>query len=174
MKPEKELAPKFRFELLGATHHRAGFSCGVLPLDHYLQKQAGQDVRRRVAAAFVATPDGKSIAGYYTLSQHSVDLGVLPEQFAGKLPKYPLVPATLIGRLAVSTAFRGQGVGELLLMDALYRSLGGSRQIASAAVIVDAKDERAAGFYRKYGFLELPKIARRLFLPMATVEILFA
>jgi ribosomal protein S18 acetylase RimI-like enzyme len=171
--PDKEATPKFRFDLLGPAHDRAGFSCGVPALDNYLRKQAGQDVRRRVAVAFVATPDGKTIAGYYTLSQYSVELGVLPEELAGKLPHYPLVPATLIGRLAVSVAFRGQGIGELLLMDAFYRCLGGSRQAASAAVIVDAKDERAAAFYRKYGFLELPKVGRRLFLPMATIEGLF-
>ena len=83
------------------------------------------------------------------------------------------MPATLVGRLAVSTAFRGQGIGELLLMDALYRCLAGSRQRASAAVIVDAKDDRVAAFYRKYGFLDLPKFTRRLFLPVATVETLF-
>ena len=142
-------------------------------LDFYLQLQAGQDIRRRVAVAYVATTDGKMIAGYYTLSQYSVDLGSLPEEIARKLPKYPVVPATLIGRLAVATTFRGQGIGELLLMDALHRCLRGSKQTASAAVIVDAKDENAFAFYRKYGFLELPKIARRLFLPMATVESLF-
>src|ERR1700693_1638983 len=118
--PDQVTAPKFRFELLGPAHDRGGFSCGVPALDTYLQKQAGQDVRRHVAVAFVATSDGKTIAGYYTLSQYSVELGVLPEELAGKLPRYPLVPATLIGRLAVSAAFRGQGVGELLLMDALY------------------------------------------------------
>jgi ribosomal protein S18 acetylase RimI-like enzyme len=171
--PDKQLPPKIRFDLLGPAHDRAHFSCGVPALDTYLQKQARQDVRRRVAVAFVATPDGKTIAGYYTLSQYSVELGVLPEEIAGKLPRYPLVPATLIGRLAVSAAFRGQGIGELLLMDALSRSLKGSREVASAAVIVDAKDDGAAAFYRKYGFLELPKIAMRLFLPMATVEALF-
>jgi ribosomal protein S18 acetylase RimI-like enzyme len=171
--PEKDATPQLQFDLLGSLHDRAGFSCGVPALDAYLQKQAGQDVRRRVAVAFVATPDGKTIAGYYTLSQYSVELGVLPEELAKKLPQYPLVPATLIGRLAVSVAFRGQGIGELLLMDALYRCLGGSRQVASAAVIVDAKDERAAAFYRKYGFLELPKVEQRLFLPMATIEAFF-
>jgi ribosomal protein S18 acetylase RimI-like enzyme len=172
--PDKELPPKIRFDLLGPAHDRAQFSCGVPALDTYLQKQARQDVRRRVAVAFVATPDGKTIAGYYTLSQYSVELGVLPEEIAGKLPRYPLVPATLIGRLAVSAAFRGQGIGELLLMDALSRCLNGSKEVASAAVIVDAKDDRAAAFYRKYGFLELPKFAMRLFLPMATVEALFS
>ena len=171
--PHEEPKPNLRFGLLVSTHDRAGFSCGVPALDIYLQKQAGQDVRRRVAVAFVATPDGKTIAGYYTLSQYSVELGALPEELAVKLPRYPLVPATLIGRLAVSTTFRGRGLGELLLMDALHRCLAGSRQVASAAVIVDAKDESAVAFYRKYGFLALPKIARRLFLPMPTIEALF-
>jgi predicted GNAT family N-acyltransferase len=84
-----------------------------------------------------------------------------------------MVPATLIGRLAVSTVFRGQGLGEILLMDALHRSLSLSAQIASAAVIVDAKDDHARRFYLKYGFLELPDVPGRLFLPMKTIERLF-
>ncbi|OFV96061.1 MAG: GNAT family N-acetyltransferase [Acidobacteria bacterium RIFCSPLOWO2_12_FULL_54_10] len=165
--------PKFLVQPLGPHHDRAGFSCGVEPLDDYLKRQARQDVRKRVSAAFVLTPNGETIAGYYTLSQYSIDLGALPQELARRLPKYPIVPATLIGRLAVSTAFRGQGLGELLLMDALHRSLTLSRQVASAAVIVDAKDNQAITFYRKYGFLELPSIARRLFLPMITVEQMF-
>ena len=165
--------PEFQVQPLGPHHDRAGFSCGVEPLDNYLKKQARQDVKKRVAAVFVYTPDGKTIGGYYTLSQFSVDLGMLPQAIARRLPRYPIVPATLIGRLAVSTALRGQGIGELLLMDALHRSLRLSKQIASTAIIVDAKDERAMSFYRKYGFLELPSTAGRLFLPMATVEQLF-
>jgi predicted GNAT family N-acyltransferase len=79
----------------------------------------------------------------------------------------------VIGRLAVSNQFRGQGLGELLLMDAPNRCRSGSKQVASAAVFVDAKDDRAAAFYKKYGFIELPKMHKRLFLPMATVEKLF-
>jgi len=165
--------PELQVQPLGAHHDRAGFSCGVEPLDNYLKKQARQDVKKRVAAVFVLTPDGRTIGGYYTLSQFSVDLGVLPQETAKRLPKYPIVPATLIGRLAISTMFRGQGFGEVLLMDALHRSLLLSKQIASAAVVVDAKDDRAMSFYRKYGFLELPSIPGRLFLPMATVERLF-
>ena len=165
--------PAFQVQPLGPHHDRAGCSCGVEPLDNYLKKQARQDVKKRVAAVFVLTPDGRTIGGYYTLSQFSVDLGMLPQEIARRLPRYPSVPATLIGRLAVSTAFRGQGLGELLLMDALRRSLTLSQQIASAAVIVDAKDDRAISFYREYGFLELPDIPGRFFLPMATVEQLF-
>ena len=164
---------EFQTEPLGPRHERADFSCGVEALDNYLKKQARQDVKKRVAAAFVLSPDGRTIAGYYTLSQYSVDLGTVPSEISRTLPKYPMVPATLIGRLAVSTVFRGQGLGELLLMDALQRSLTLSIQIASAAVIVDAKDNQAAKIYRKYGFLELPNVTGRLFLPMDTIEQLF-
>jgi len=165
--------PRFVIEPLGPKHDRAAFSCGVEILDAYLHKQAGQDLKKRAAVPFVITPDGTTIAGYYTLSQHSVQLDESPGEVAKKLPKYPMVPATLLGRLAVSSAFRGQGHGATLLMDALYRSLHHSREVASAGVIVDAKDAAAFAFYKKYGFLELPRIERRLFLPMGTVEELF-
>ena len=165
--------PALQVQPLGPHHDRPGFWCGVEQLDKYLKSQARQDVKKRVAAVFVLTPDGRTIGGYYTLSQFSEDLVVLPQETARRLPQYPTVPATLIGRLAVNNPFRGQGLGELLLMDALRRSLTLSKQIASAAVIVDAKDDRAMSFYRKYGFLELSGIPGRLFVPMSTVEQLF-
>lgn len=169
----REAQPDFRFEQLRAHHDRESFTCGVPALDHYLHRQARQDARKNVAAVYVLTSDGKQVAGYYTLSHFSVELDSLPEATARRLPKYPQVPATLVGRLAISSAFRGQGLGELLLMDALKRSLDGSKRIASAAVIVDAKDGAAVGFYKKYGFLQLIGIANRLFLPMATIENMF-
>ena len=165
--------PKFIIELLGSKHDRAAFSCGVEFLDTYLRKQAGQDLKKHAAVSFVLTPNGSTIAGYYTLSQYAVQLVNVPPEVEKKLPKYPLVPTTLIGRLAVSTAFRGQGHGETLLIDALHRILQHSREVASAGVIVDAMDATAATFYKKYGFLELPYVERRLFLPMRTVETLF-
>jgi ribosomal protein S18 acetylase RimI-like enzyme len=171
--PQEENKLKFFIEPLAKEHDRAAFSCGVKALDQYLQRQATQDVKKHVAVVFVLTPDGKTIAGFYTLSQYAVELDVIPEEIARKLPRYPHVPATLVGRLAVSANFRGQGLGERLLMDALCRCFNGSRQLASAAVVVDAKDDNAVAFYRKYGFLELPKVARRLFLPMGTIEELF-
>jgi ribosomal protein S18 acetylase RimI-like enzyme len=165
---------EFVFEPLGQKHDRAAFSCGVEILDKYLQKQASQDAKKHAAAPFVLTPDGKTIAGYYTLSQYAIDLGDVPEEVAKKLPKYPAVSATLLGRLAVGNNFRGKGLGVKLLMDALYRSLKPSKQAASTGVVVDAKNEVALAFYRKYGFIELPKVNRRLFLPMGTIEKLFA
>jgi ribosomal protein S18 acetylase RimI-like enzyme len=166
--------PHFLIEPLGTKHDRAAFSCGNPRLDSYLQKQAGQDLKKRAAVPFVITPDHKTIAGFYTLSQYAVNLEDLPQDISQKMPRYPMVSATLLGRLAVSERFRGRGLGEKLLMDALHRALVSSEQIASAAVVVDAKDDNAVAFYRKYGFIDLPKVAKRLFLPMGTIAQLFS
>jgi len=158
---------------LSDQHDRAAFSCGVDSLDHYLRKQASQDVRKKVAAVFVLTPDETIVAGFYTLSAHLVNLSDLPIEFAKKLPRYPFVPATLLGRLAISTAFRAQGLGEFLLMHALEKALESSRRVATAMVVVDAKDEAARNFYLRYGFVSLESQPNRLLYPMKTIEKLF-
>jgi ribosomal protein S18 acetylase RimI-like enzyme len=164
----------YRVTALGKQHDRSGFSCGAEPLDRYLREQAGQDARKRVAVPFVLREGkGNAVLGYYTLSALSVDVGAWPEDVARKLPKYPFVPATLLGRLAVDRGLRGKGAGEHLLMDALRRALAASREVASVAVVVDAKDDNAVSFYRRYGFITFPDQPNRLFLPMATIEPLF-
>ncbi len=157
-------------------HDRTAFSCEHEPLNAYIRQRASQDVKKHVAAVFVLTPDGKTIAGYYTLSQYAVDSGSVPEETMRNLglPKYKDLPATLLGRLARSLSFKGQRVGELLLVSALKQALDHSQRIASMSVIVDAKDDTAKTFYRKYGFLELPDHPNRLFLPMKTIERMFA
>jgi predicted GNAT family N-acyltransferase len=163
----------YQIEPLHDRHNRDAFSCGVEPLDHYLRTQAGQNLKKRVAAVFVATRDGKTIAGFYTLSAHLLKLGDLPADIEKKLPKYPDLPATLLGRLAVSLDSRGERLGELLLLDALRRALAGSRHVASAAVVVDAKDEKASAFYRRYDFISLPTQPTRLFYLMSSIARLF-
>jgi predicted GNAT family N-acyltransferase len=155
---------------LSDQHDRAAFSCGVDALDLYFQKQASQDVRKKVAAVFVLTPDGTTVTGFYTLSAHLVNLADIPIEFAKKLPRYPLVPATLLGRLAIGTVFRGQGLGEFLLMHAFEKALESSRRVASAIVVVDAKDEAARNFYLRYGFIPLESQPNRLLYPMRTIE----
>lgn len=164
----------YRVEALTKQHDRSEFSCGVEPLDRYLREQAGQDARKHVAAPFVLC-EGKSneVLGYYTLSALSIDIGAWPTDVARKLPKYPVVPGTLLGRLAVDLRLRGKGAGEHLLMDALRRALEASREIASVAVVVDAKDENAVAFYRRYEFIPFAGHANRLFLPMRTIEDLY-
>lgn len=162
-----------RFQPLdGKAHDRAAFACGHPALDRYLKEQAGQERRRRIAVTWVLAAD-RMIAGYYTLSNASVVTEDLVK--AGQsLPGYVRTPVTLIGRLARDLRYRGGGIGELLLVDALRRSLLGAAAIGSTAVVVDAIDEHAAAFYAGYGFLELPDDDGRLFLPMATVAKLFA
>lgn len=171
MEPQGRDVSQLRFELLG-HHDRAAFSCGTEALNNYIKKQASQDVRKKVAIVYVATLDGKTILGYYTLSQYSIQLKDIPVELSKRFPKYPALPATLLGRLARDVSTRGQGVGELLLLDALYRALAMSEQVASAAVVTDAKDQKAVDFYKKYGFIELPKTELRLFLPMASIRAL--
>lgn len=157
----------FRLAPFDTAYARAAFNCGSESLDRYLREQATQDVRRRVAACFVALADGQHIAGYYTLASASLLLADLPASAGKKLPRYPTVPAVRMGRLAVDQAFKGLGLGGALLADALDRAV--RSEIAAYALMVDAKDA-AAAFYRHHGFIALPDSPLTLFLPLATVH----
>ena len=158
----------FQLAPLDAAHDRAAFRCDSEPLNRYLREQVTQDIRRRVAACFVALADGQRIAGYYSLASASLLLADLPASIGKKLPRSPTVPAVRMGRLAVDQAFKGQGLGGALLADALDRAA--RAEIAAFALIVDAKDEAAGAFYRHHGFIALPDSPLTLFLPLATVR----
>ncbi len=158
----------FLLAQLDATHDRTAFRCDSEPLNRYLREQVTQDIRRRVAACFVALTDEQRIGGYYTLASASLLLTDLPASIGKKLPRYPTVPAVRMGRLAVDQEFKGQGLGGALLADALYRAT--RSEIAAFALIVDAKGEAAAAFYRHHGFIALPDSPLTLFLPLATVH----
>ncbi|MCE2989854.1 MAG: GNAT family N-acetyltransferase [Burkholderiales bacterium] len=160
-------AATFAVSLLDDGHDRAAFDCESAPLNRYLRDQVGQDVRRRVAACFVASDDGKKIAGYYTLASASLLLTELPASVGKKLPRYPSVPAVRMGRLAVDRAYKGKGLGGALLADALTRAA--SAEIAAFALVVDAKDENAGEFYKHHGFIALPDASMTLFCPLATI-----
>jgi GNAT superfamily N-acetyltransferase len=160
----------YRIESLKASHDRAAFQCGVPELDNYIHHQAGQDARRKVAAPFVMLDPSGSVVGYYTLSAYSLRLGELPQSVAKKLPRYPLVPATLVGRLAVSKEHRGRNLGRLLLMDALHRSWKNTAEVASVGVVVEALDDSAQASYRHHEFIPLVDHPSKLFLEMATLE----
>jgi len=169
--------PDLTIEPLARRHDRGAFTCARHPsLAHYLKALAGQDARRRLAATFVLVEGGSSAAlGYYTLSACSLEVDGLPADLVRKarLPSDRIIPATLLGRLAVADEHAGRGYGEFLLMDALHRSLLHAADIASYAVVVDAIDDKAAGFYRRYDFIPFTRIANRLFLPMGTIAGLF-
>lgn len=162
----------YRFEPLGDQHDRAAFSCGVEALDKYFRGDPiRQDVSRRVTNAFVLTPDGRFVAGFYTLSPISILSVDLPASLAKKLPSRP-IGATLIGRMGSDLSVRGQGIGEMLLADALYKAWQASKLVSSWAVVVDAK-EGARGFYMKYEFAPFPSNPNRLFLLMKKIDLMY-
>ncbi len=151
-------------EPLGKHHDRAAFRCGQSELDNWFDQRASQDERRNIARVFVATDDTLGVIGFYSLSSFTLTLENLPDEIARKLPRYDAIPAALIGRLARDERVRGQGVGELLLADAVRRILGAGDTLAIFAIVVDAKDEHAATFYKAFGFRPFPLHPGRLFL----------
>jgi hypothetical protein len=159
----------FPIERFGPQHDRPTFSCGNEPLDRYFHERIRKDLEAKVAAAYVLT-DGPAVLDYYTLSAHSVERDVLPEEVVSKLklPKYPLLPVTLMGRLAVDRKYHCEGLGEILLLNVVERIYVHSSQIASFAFVVDAK-ESAVQFYGKYGFLKLPKGERSPYLKISRI-----
>jgi ribosomal protein S18 acetylase RimI-like enzyme len=160
---------RFVIERLTSSHDRNDFSSGSDPLDRYLRQSAAQDTRKRVANCFVAIERATGrVAAFYTLSAAGVRLSDLPDVVTRRLPHYPAVPAALIGRLAVDTRFCGQRLGEALLLDAADRVLDSDPAVF--ALIVDAKDENAVSFYKRYEFRPLQSRPMTLFLPVTALE----
>jgi hypothetical protein len=169
----------FRFEALDpAKHDRVAFRCASPALTAYLQQQARKDAERHLAATFVMleadvpAPPGRParVIGYYTLSNYTVELTELPDALTRKLPRYPRLPATLIGRLARNVDF--PGTADLILMDALARAYAQTKFSGSLAVVAEAKDDRALHFYHKHGFVQLGAEPNRVYLPMGAIKIL--
>jgi ribosomal protein S18 acetylase RimI-like enzyme len=156
---------RFDVAVLSDAHDRGAFSSGVKALDRYFREQATQDVRRRTSACCVAVDarDGK-VAGFYTLAAGGVPLTDLPEAAIKKLPRYPSVLVARVGRLAVDSGYRGLGLGAALLWDAATRAA--RSEVAIFALVVDAKDDAAAAFYRHFGFAALGSSERQFVLPL--------
>ena len=158
------IATGFHIELLGGQE-RSAFCSGVDVLDRYFREQVTQDIRRRVSNCFVLLDPENKIAGYYTFAAASIPLLDLPDSLARRLPRYPSLPAGLIGRLAVDSRYQRQGLGALLVVDAVARAL--RAEPAIYALIVDAKDDQASAFYSRLGFHRLASQAKRLFIPVS-------
>lgn len=160
------MTEQFRIEPLSGGHDRSRFSSGSDPLDRYFREQASQDIKRRIAACFVAVSvQTNEVAGFYTLTAASIALSDLAPEIVRKLPRYPVVPAALLGRLAVARNYQGKGLGGVLLANAVLRIA--RTEMGVFAMLVDAKDEAAQRFYEHYGFTLLPGADRRLCLPIA-------
>ena len=164
-----------KIEPLGKVHDRESFECGVESLSQYLKTQASQDMRRKANAVFVLVTENHPafICGYFTLCSYGLDPGTIPDAAQKHLPRYPVVSATLLGRLAVRQDLQGRGLGAILLAEALRKAYQNADVVGSSMVVVDAIDERAVHFYAAHGFLRLPE-SMRLILPMKTIAGLLA
>lgn len=164
---------RFRIEPLGKQHNRVDFSCGDAALDRYFRRHARQNAEQHIAAVF-ALVDNESgrVAGYCTLSSGSINLADLPADLAKKLPRYPNLPVILLGRLAIASERQGQGLGGVLLVDALQRALNQAANVGAMAVVVDAKGEQARSFYERFGFRRFADDDDRLFISVDTIKLL--
>ena len=159
------MPPRWQVEPYANQPGRETFSCGNAVLDRYLRELAGQQARRNIASLVVALDAGSGrISGFYTLSSYAVSSADLPSSSQRGFPR--VVPATLLGRLAVDRNFQGLGMGAALLSHAVARAVSASELVASAVIVVDAIDEDAAGFYAMYGFASFREQPLRLFIPV--------
>jgi len=158
---------------LHPSHTKKGFTCGKELLDNYLHIQAKQDVKRKLSACFVLTDEDNNVKGYYTLSSTSIHRDMLTENVKSKLPpSYHHLPTTLLGRLAIDSRYKGQGLGGDILIDALKRSFDAAANVGSMAVVVDPIDDEAIKFYEKYGFTYIPDNGKMV-MSMETIAKLF-
>jgi GNAT superfamily N-acetyltransferase len=164
-------APDLRIEALAPHHDRANFTCGIDSLDRYVRSQASQDVKRKANGVFIPVKRDSPgvVLGYYTLCATSLQQGDVPVAARKHIPRYPLVSATLIGRLAVAQARHGEGLGSVLLADAVRRAYASADAVGSSMLVVDAINDRAAAFYEGHGVVRLPD-SLRLVLPMRAIQ----
>jgi GNAT superfamily N-acetyltransferase len=158
---------------LEARHERADFDCGISALSEWLKQRANQWDKKDLARTYVLVPQGQStVMGYYALSNHHVSFEALPADQAKGIPTID-VPVVLLGKLAVHRSLQGQGLGGVLLVDALRRISTLAKDVGIRAVEVDAIDDDVRKFYLKYGFVALRDNPKHVWLPMAVVRKLY-
>lgn len=148
-------------------HDRKNFDCGDAALNLYLRQFANQDQNRGLSRVYVLA-EQRRIAGYYSISAYSVATDELADQ--ARIGAYRELPFLLLGRLAVDQAFQGQGLGDALIIHAFQTTVEAAEKIGIFGMIVDAKDERAAGFYQRFGFTRLIASKNRLVLPFSAIK----
>lgn len=159
-----------KISILDKDHNRKEFVCEEHSLTHYIRKQVNQDIRKKLAVCFVAVDDDERVTGYYTLSTESLGRELIPDKYIKKVPMNYNAPVILLGRLARDIKQKGTGLGEYLLLDALFRAFTLSEEsIGAMAVVVDPINSFAVKFYEKYGFIQLPD-SEKMFLPMNTIK----
>lgn len=163
MNRDVQFPEEFRLEPLRREHPRKSFSCGEATVDDWLKTKAHQHQQKRLSATKVLVDPGGTLAGYYTLATGQVDFGDLPAEITRTLPRRAL-PVAVLAWLGVSRAHQGQGLGSLLLAQALRDCYEAGKTFAFVAVILDCVNDAAKTFYRHWDFEELPGHSHRMFL----------
>ncbi len=170
LKDTNQKIHKLDISILDKTHNRTSFKCEEPALTDYSQKQVNQDIKKKLAICFVATDKENYVIGYYTLTSESLGRELIPDKYIKKVPKNYNAPVILLSRLARDIKEKGTGLGEHLLLDALFRAFTLSEEsIGAMAVVVDPINEYALKFYEKYGFEQLTD-SEKMFLPMNTIK----
>lgn len=152
------------------THDVAAFDCSEPKLNTFLQRYAVSNDRAGLGRTFVAVEAGSTVVrGYFTVSAGSVSFDAVPDHARKRLPQYP-IPTVHLGRLAVDMTCQGNRLGETLLVESLRKAAAASPAIALYAVDVIALNEKAKGFYLKYGFVEMLDAPLHLFMPIRAVQ----
>lgn len=158
-----------RLERLVKTHRRRNFVSGQEQVDEWLSKKALQNQSKRLSSTKVRVDEDGSIAGYYTLATGQADFGDLPAELTRKLPRR-ILPVAVLAWLGVDRSRQGQGLGRLLLAQALRDCYEAGRTFAFVAVVLDCVDAAAKRFYERFDFAELPGHPWRLYLSVRTLE----
>jgi GNAT superfamily N-acetyltransferase len=163
-------AIEWREEAIARHHDRNGFDCGSAELNDYLRKYARQNHETGGAKTFIAVPPDESarVLGYYSISPGAIEFARVPARLTKKLGRYE-VPVFRLGRLGISRSRQGQGLGAELLLAAGVRALSVASQIGGVALAIDAKDERASGWYERFGAVRLLDDPLKLILPLAVI-----
>jgi GNAT superfamily N-acetyltransferase len=157
-------------QALTGSHNRANFDCGNPVLNEWLRGIASQHQQKGLSKTFVAALDDNptAILGYYALTVCEVRTAELPKAASKRLPR--ITPGIRLGRLAIDLKMQGQGLGKLLLLNAVERSNTVATEIGVHALFVDAIDNDAAVFYRKFGFIPFPDQPLQLFLSLSQMR----
>ncbi len=165
--------PSIQIAQLSTCHDRRAFDCGAPELDNFLVRYASRNARKGLSVTYVATAPGRpAVHGFYSLSAGEMVRADLPDDEARRLARYP-VPVVRLGRLATHLDVRGEGIGALLLIDALRKALRLADELGTYAVELDAKSSSARSFYEKYGFKALADDKLHLYIPIQTIRRLF-
>lgn len=154
-------------------HNRAAFSCGEVRIDNYLKKTAGSHSKDDFARTFVAILSDCTVVGYYSILAHSLNIKALPDEAIKRMPSWNEVPSIYLSMVGVHEALQGKELGRYLMADMFKRCINITSELGAHFIVLDALNDRAAAFYRRLGFVDIPSCPHRMLISMKKVRASF-